>query len=241
MNFYKQVALNTRESRLPLHEGVAHIHGHHQLIVPSHEDLQRAEKDLNSILIIKAYLGGVRAIQETLEVADCKSRLCKWVLEKCGEQNTAPVVDLIENAIEQHATYSKTPIDIRNNRLWAVKVRCSRIPMGIPALTDTFHGRPSPKGFWNRLASSIVISQKPCMSTLRTSTKRFKVRTYSTSQFGQLFAHRQQNNWAPHRSFDLRVTTTTISAFNGLMLTASSRNPRAVQEAAMSPLHTHEA
>jgi DNA mismatch repair protein MSH4 len=93
----------------------------------SHEELKDAEKDLNQVLMIKAYLGGIRAVQETLEVADCTSKLCKWVLDKCRPEHTAPIFGLIEEAIEQDAIYSKAPIDVRNNRLWAVKVSARKI------------------------------------------------------------------------------------------------------------------
>lgn len=88
----------------------------------SHEELKDAEKDLNHVLMIKAYLGGVRAVHETLEVSDCTSELCKWVMEKCRREHTAPILALIEETIEQDAIYSKAPIDVRNNRLWAVRV-----------------------------------------------------------------------------------------------------------------------
>lgn len=90
--------------------------------MPSHEELQGAEKDLNHVLMIKAYLGGIQAIRETLEVTDCTSQLLKWVLEKCGLENTAPIVGFIQDSIEQDAVFSKAPIDTRNNRLWAIKV-----------------------------------------------------------------------------------------------------------------------
>ncbi|KAK4132768.1 hypothetical protein BT67DRAFT_443453 [Trichocladium antarcticum] len=115
------VTLRSREPRHALQNGVALIEGHHQIVMPNHEELQEAEKDLNHILMIKAYLGGIRSIQETLEVADCTSKLCKWVLERCGPENTAQINALLEGAIEQDATWSKAPIDIRNNRLWAFK------------------------------------------------------------------------------------------------------------------------
>jgi hypothetical protein len=90
--------------------------------MPSHEELQGAERDLNHVLMIKAYLGGIQAIRETLEAADCTSQLLRWVLEKCGHGSTAPIVGLIQEAIEQDAVFSKAPIDTRNNRLWAIKV-----------------------------------------------------------------------------------------------------------------------
>ncbi|KAL2135001.1 hypothetical protein VTI74DRAFT_10136 [Chaetomium olivicolor] len=117
------VGLKTGEPRVPLQDGVVLIQGRHQIAMPSHEELQSAERDLNNILMIKAYLAGIQAIHDALEVADCTSQLCRWVLEQCGEQNTAPVGRLIEEAIEQDAIYSKVPIDIRNNRLWAVKAQ----------------------------------------------------------------------------------------------------------------------
>jgi hypothetical protein len=90
--------------------------------MPSHEELQGAERDLNHVLMIKAYLGGIQAVRETLEAADCTSQLLRWVLEKCGQGSTAPIVGLIQEAIEQDAVFSKAPIDTRNNRLWAIKV-----------------------------------------------------------------------------------------------------------------------
>ena len=117
-----KVTLRTGEPRIALQDGVALIEGHHQIVMPSHEELQQAEKDLNHILMIKAYLGGIQSVQETLEVANCTSQLCKWVLERCGPENTAQVNALLGDAIEPDATWSKAPIDIRNNRLWAVKV-----------------------------------------------------------------------------------------------------------------------
>ncbi|KAK4098573.1 hypothetical protein N658DRAFT_454814, partial [Parathielavia hyrcaniae] len=108
-------------AHIPLHDEVALIQGRHQLAMPSHGELQGAEKDLNHTLMLKAYLGGVQALQETLEAGSCASELCKWVLEKCGRENTAPIVGVIDEGIEQDAIYSKAPIDIRNNRLWAIK------------------------------------------------------------------------------------------------------------------------
>lgn len=98
------------------------IQGRHQIVMASHEELQGAEKDLNHILMIKAYLEGIQALRETLEAGDCRSELCKWVLERCRREHTDPIAALLGSTIEEDATYSKAPIDIRNNRLWAIKV-----------------------------------------------------------------------------------------------------------------------
>ncbi len=94
----------------------------------SHEELRGAEQDLNQLLMIKAYLGGVQAVLETLEAANCRSKLFQWVLETCRPQKTAPVAHLLAEAIEPDAIYSKAPIDVRNNRLWALKVCAYPVP-----------------------------------------------------------------------------------------------------------------
>ncbi|KAH6650440.1 muts domain V-domain-containing protein [Chaetomium tenue] len=116
--------------RIALQEGVSLIQGRHQMSMPSHEELQEAEKDLTHILMVKAYLGGVQSIRETLEAAGCTSKLCNWVLERCRRENTAPIASFIEEAIEQDAIYSKAPIDIRNNRMWAVKAEPNSVLEG---------------------------------------------------------------------------------------------------------------
>ncbi|KAH6854069.1 muts domain V-domain-containing protein [Chaetomium sp. MPI-CAGE-AT-0009] len=116
--------------RIPLQDGVALIQGRHQISMPSHEELQGAEKDLNHLLMVKAYLGGVQSVQETLEAAGCTSKLCNWVLQKCRQENTAPIASFIEESIEQDAIYSKAPIDIRNNRMWAVKAEPNSVLEG---------------------------------------------------------------------------------------------------------------
>ncbi|KAL2161716.1 hypothetical protein VTH06DRAFT_8278 [Thermothelomyces fergusii] len=71
--------------------------------------------------MIKAYLSGVQVIRETLQAAGCTSQLCKWVLERCQPEKTAPIERLINEGIEPDAVYSKAPIDIRNNRMWAFR------------------------------------------------------------------------------------------------------------------------
>ncbi|KAL2271389.1 hypothetical protein VTJ83DRAFT_760 [Remersonia thermophila] len=97
------------------------IEGYHQFIAPSHKELKDAETDLNQILMIKAYLGGVEAVREALEGAACTEKLFQWALDTCSQENLAPIISLIASSMELDAIYSKAPVDIRNNRLWAFK------------------------------------------------------------------------------------------------------------------------
>ncbi|KAK4167146.1 hypothetical protein QBC43DRAFT_256213 [Cladorrhinum sp. PSN259] len=103
-------------SELTYHPG-----GTAEIIMASHEVLQGAEKDLNRILMIKAYAQGVQALHETLEAVGCSSYLCGRATRKSGPRYTMPILNLINKYIQDDAVFSKRPVDIRNNRLWAVK------------------------------------------------------------------------------------------------------------------------
>jgi hypothetical protein len=155
--------------------------------MPSHEELQSAEKDLNHILMVKAYLGGVQAIHETLEVAGCTSQLCKWVLERCRRENTAPIASLIEETIEQDAIYSKAPIDIRNNRMWAIKVGASPKPLALPCLLMIFTRRLNPTASSRVLVRCTGTVQTTCTSMWKRLAERFKVCGISTSLLSRTF------------------------------------------------------
>lgn len=72
--------------------------------------------------MLKQYLLGIRAIQDALASAECRSRLCSWVRSECSNESIGLINDLIEGHVEKDAVYSKAPIDVRNNRLWAIKV-----------------------------------------------------------------------------------------------------------------------
>lgn len=140
--------LKTNKPRPPLQDGaVALIQGLHQIEMSSHEDLRNAEKDLTQVLMLKAYLAGIQELRETLEVANCTSDLCKWVMEQCGRANLAPVVNVLNAGIEESAVYSKAPIDIKNNRLWAIKVSLSLHAVGLaPAVADSDALQAEPNG-----------------------------------------------------------------------------------------------
>lgn len=111
------------QAREPLERGVVRSGGLHQLLLASHEDLYASESELSKILMLKQYLSGIQEIHGVLASAECRSNLCDWVCQSCSPESLSPMQAIIEQRINQDAAYSKTPIDTRNNRLWAVKVR----------------------------------------------------------------------------------------------------------------------
>ena len=93
----------------------------HQILGATDGELQGAEKNLSQILMLKSWLQGVQALHNVLKAAGCTSRLCCRAMRKSSPRYTEPVLEAIGQVIEQDAIYSKRPIDLRNNRLWAIK------------------------------------------------------------------------------------------------------------------------
>ncbi|KAK3694427.1 muts domain V-domain-containing protein [Podospora appendiculata] len=106
--------------REPLEEGVP-ITSYEGYLLPNHDELSIAERELNYVLMLKLYLRGVNALYKTLEAAKCNSLICTWVQRRCAPKRLSLVQSIIEDGIEEDATYSSAPVDIRNNRLWAIK------------------------------------------------------------------------------------------------------------------------
>lgn len=209
---------------------MALIQGHHQIVMASHEELQHAEKDLNHILMIKAYLGGIEAIRETLEVADCTSQLCKQVLQKCGAGNTAPVIALLENAIEQDAVYSKAPIDIKNNRLWAVKV-CS-LSSRCPGLGSSrvSTGQAEPNSVLERARQLYRERTNEMHEYIEDLNEAFQGQCSSPYTFLIVGSHHPQKAWELYQNFGSPTITITTCDFTGQTSSEKSQDARKPRE-----------
>ncbi|KAK4226819.1 hypothetical protein QBC38DRAFT_418279, partial [Podospora fimiseda] len=116
-----QMTKASRNPRKPIHPDVTSFHGFTRIIFATHDELYGAERDLNHILMIKAYLKGVKSLHETLDAAGCKSWFCERAKRKSGPRYTTPVLNQIRKGIYEDASFSNRPVDIKNNRLWAVK------------------------------------------------------------------------------------------------------------------------
>jgi len=97
--------------------------GRFQIPLPSHEDLSKAEREINNVLMLKHYIGAVHTLHNVLASAECRSNLCDRVRQLCSPERLGPMMEVIENNISPDALYSKSPIDSRNNGIWAIKVR----------------------------------------------------------------------------------------------------------------------
>ncbi|KAI1333193.1 DNA mismatch repair protein-like protein MutS [Xylariaceae sp. FL0255] len=89
------------------------------VIIPQEASIYATESALDSVLRVKAFVIAIPALHESLGSA--RSDLLKKICELCRSEVTQPVLDLITETINEDVTAMKTPIDMRNQRTYAVK------------------------------------------------------------------------------------------------------------------------
>jgi DNA mismatch repair protein MSH4 len=105
--------------RVALPEGFP-IYSFMQLIVtPSKPTLQTTEQSINHIIMLKHFVGSVKPIYEAL--TGTGSSMLNNIRELCAPENIAPIQELIDHVINEDTTYAKQPLELRNQRVYAVK------------------------------------------------------------------------------------------------------------------------
>lgn len=77
------------------------------------------EENINQILMMKSFLEAVPDLYRALEPA--RSELLVKARDNCHPEITCGVLDKILGTIEPDVTYMKSPLDLRNQRTFAVK------------------------------------------------------------------------------------------------------------------------
>lgn len=70
--------------------------------------------------MLKSFVQTVRPVYEVLTGA--QSQLLVTIRESCRPDNLDPTIKLISEVINEDVTYQKAPLDLRNQRTYAVKV-----------------------------------------------------------------------------------------------------------------------
>ncbi|KAI0442261.1 DNA mismatch repair protein Msh4 [Xylaria telfairii] len=89
------------------------------VIVPQQSSISASEMAIDLVLGVKAFVIAVPQLREALAVA--QTDLLKRVYEICRPGVTQPVMDIIAETINDDVTAMKAPIDMRNQRTYAVK------------------------------------------------------------------------------------------------------------------------
>ncbi|KAE9381271.1 DNA mismatch repair protein-like protein MutS [Stipitochalara longipes BDJ] len=89
------------------------------IIIPTQSDIQYVEQAINNILMLKSFAQSVGPIFEALASA-CSEMLVK-IRENCRSEVIDSTIKFIKQVINEDVTYQKTPLDLRNQRTYAVK------------------------------------------------------------------------------------------------------------------------
>lgn len=77
------------------------------------------EEQITHILVVKSFLESVPELYRALHPA--KSDLLVKIRNLCRPETTVPILLGIRKVIEADVTYMKSPLDLRNQRAFAVK------------------------------------------------------------------------------------------------------------------------
>ncbi|KAB2100972.1 MutS 4 [Alternaria gaisen] len=89
------------------------------IITPTKPTLQTTEQSINHIIMLKQFINSVRPVFEAL--TGTKSVMLNNIREICAPENVAPVQELIDHVINEDTTYARQPLELRNQRTYAVK------------------------------------------------------------------------------------------------------------------------
>ncbi|KAL8752734.1 MAG: hypothetical protein Q9199_005533 [Rusavskia elegans] len=88
-------------------------------IIPTKPTIQYWEQSINNVIALKQYVNSIPAVFEAL--ATVKSELLMHISELCAPERMADVQNLIDEAINEDITYQSQPLDLRNQRTYAIK------------------------------------------------------------------------------------------------------------------------
>ncbi|KAH9867382.1 hypothetical protein IAQ61_007974, partial [Plenodomus lingam] len=89
------------------------------IVTPARPTLHTTEQAINQIIMLKQFVGTVNPIYEAL--TGTTSTMLNNIRELCAPENVAPIQELINRVINTDTTYAKQPLELRNQRVYAVR------------------------------------------------------------------------------------------------------------------------
>ncbi|CAM1511954.1 Fc.00g094670.m01.CDS01 [Cosmosporella sp. VM-42] len=93
------------------------------IIVPKSADIQQVEEQINQVLMVKSFLEAVPQLYTALRSAT--GPLLLKICDLCRPEITGRILETICRTVEADVTYMKSPLDLRNQRTFAVKAGIS--------------------------------------------------------------------------------------------------------------------
>ncbi|KAF2759205.1 hypothetical protein EJ05DRAFT_510051 [Pseudovirgaria hyperparasitica] len=89
------------------------------IVIPTRPSLHHMEQSINNIIMLKQFVNAVNPVYEAL--ASARSSMLLHICELCAPLNLDPLIQLIDTVINEDTTYSKQPLELRNQRTYAVR------------------------------------------------------------------------------------------------------------------------
>ncbi|EMR86098.1 putative dna mismatch repair protein msh4 protein [Botrytis cinerea BcDW1] len=93
------------------------------IIIPNLPGIWNSEQDINNILMLKSFAQSISPVFESLSGA--RSELLVQIRNNCRTEAVNSTIQFIDEVINEDVTYQKTPLDLRNQRTYAVKAGVS--------------------------------------------------------------------------------------------------------------------
>lgn len=95
------------------------------MVLPKDNSLVEAEQAINNVLRIKTFVQSINPL--FLALATARSTLLERVRALCRPEMTSGVLGLISDTINDDVIYVDSPLDLRNQRTYAVKARWTEL------------------------------------------------------------------------------------------------------------------
>ena len=89
------------------------------ILIPTQPSLTDIEQSVNNVIMLKQFVMLIQPVFEALTGA--RSMMLQEIRSLCSAENIVPVQELITEALNEDTTYAKQPLDLRNQRTYAVR------------------------------------------------------------------------------------------------------------------------
>ena len=89
------------------------------ILIPVQPSVKITEQAVNNIIMLKQFIGKIKPLFEALTGA--RSSLLQEIRAMCESENVGLIRNLIDETINEDTTYATQPLDLRNQRTYAVK------------------------------------------------------------------------------------------------------------------------
>ncbi|KAI6819431.1 hypothetical protein KC332_g9419 [Hortaea werneckii] len=89
------------------------------ILIPTEPMLKDTEQAINNVLMLKHFVNLIDPLVRAL--AGARAPLLREILSLCASEHVNTIKELIDHAINEDTTFAKQPLDLRNQRTYAVK------------------------------------------------------------------------------------------------------------------------